>query len=788
MHGVSMRITSVVRVSVKDGTRPSTNTDERGGFSRFKGPPAKGVGLRVADSLTGNHPEDDFTLLETIRRSHSIIGKRIPFEPERRVMAAPVISISLNLSDESVGSSIPQVILIGSISVEVSVAPEVGAAVVASPARVREIDTHSSSEADPTESLLPPVSVAPMVSPFLCLEYSESNTEMSERHVSPTPHDAMLARWGSRVASRSSLPTTSTSEIPIAPIPPVSSDVVAPSTDIISPVDAPPRIHHSSSDHSSSGHSTSDHSLFGHSNSDHSSSGHSTSGHSSSRHTPPVTTNADSSIPSRFVYPPLARTSRYSEVYHRWRSAPLYTVYPPTTSESSARDSSFESSARPSRKRCWSPATTVPSSIPASRALVPSCADLLPPRKRFRDSISPEDSVEEDINADVLADIKADATAVKVAADMDVEARVDAGIGMEVDVGVDVEDEVKGEVESSDRGTMEVGVDVVDEIGIPDGMLMPDVIPLERVEEIETGQRELEARGLIASGERASLLEHVASLERSNARLRGTLMMESARADRFQRRMGFMERELRQIHGFCYYDRMRFRRVETFAARRLGFRPRYHDYHSLWYEPEAIEELINQRVEEALAAYEANRAAELAVESQSQNGDDDDNGNVRGNGNRKGGGNGDGNDEGNGNKNGRGNGNGNPNRNDRGVMPVAHKCTYHDLVKCQPLNFKGTEGVVGLTRWFEKMKTVFHISNCLEKYQVKYATCTPLNSALTWWNAHKRTIGLDAAFAMSWRELIKLMTEVYCPINEIQKMESELWNLTVKNNDLAAYT
>ncbi|GKF54586.1 hypothetical protein Tco_0164926 [Tanacetum coccineum] len=29
---------------------------------------------------------------------------------------------------------------------------------------------------------------------------------------------------------------------------------------------------------------------------------------------------------------------------------------------------------------------------------------------------------------------------------------------------------------------------------------------------------------------------------------------------------------------------------------------------------------------------------------------------------------------------------------------------------------------------------------------------------------------------------------MYCPRNEIQKMETELWNLTVKNNDLAAYT
>ncbi|GJX37529.1 putative reverse transcriptase domain-containing protein [Tanacetum coccineum] len=185
--------------------------------------------------------------------------------------------------------------------------------------------------------------------------------------------------------------------------------------------------------------------------------------------------------------------------------------------------------------------------------------------------------------------------------------------------------------------------------------------------------------------------------------------------------------------------------------------------------PEAIEELVNRRVEEALAAHEATRAANaLETENQSQNGSDGDSGNGNG-----------------GNGNGR---NENPYENVRGDRPVARECTYQDFMKCQPLNFKGTEGVVGLIRWFEKMETVFHISNCPEKSQVKYATCTLLDSALTWWNSHKRTIGTEAAFAMSWRELMKLMTEVYCPRNEIQKMETELWNLTVKNNDLTAYT
>ncbi|GJS79319.1 putative reverse transcriptase domain-containing protein [Tanacetum coccineum] len=41
---------------------------------------------------------------------------------------------------------------------------------------------------------------------------------------------------------------------------------------------------------------------------------------------------------------------------------------------------------------------------------------------------------------------------------------------------------------------------------------------------------------------------------------------------------------------------------------------------------------------------------------------------------------------------------------------------------------------------------------------------------------------------MMTRELMKLMTKVYCLRNEIQKMETELWNLSVKNNDIANYT
>ncbi|GJT02398.1 reverse transcriptase domain-containing protein [Tanacetum coccineum] len=114
--------------------------------------------------------------------------------------------------------------------------------------------------------------------------------------------------------------------------------------------------------------------------------------------------------------------------------------------------------------------------------------------------------------------------------------------------------------------------------------------------------------------------------------------------------------------------------------------------------------------------------------------------------------------------------------------------TYPDFMKCQPLNFKGTEGVVGLNQWLEKMESVFHISGCAVENQVKFATCTLLGAALTWWNGHVRTLGHDAAYAMTWGTFKKKLSDKYCPNGEIKKLEIELWNLKVKGNDVAAYT
>ncbi|GJT17253.1 hypothetical protein Tco_0875959 [Tanacetum coccineum] len=80
---------------------------------------------------------------------------------------------------------------------------------------------------------------------------------------------------------------------------------------------------------------------------------------------------------------------------------------------------------------------------------------------------------------------------------------------------------------------------------------------------------------------------------------------------------------------------------------------------------------------------------------------------------------------------------------------ATRECTYPDFMKCQPLNFKGTKGVVELTQWVEKMETVFRISNYSVENQVKFSTCTLLGNALTWWNSHVRIVGNDVAYAMT---------------------------------------
>nr|GEW26768.1 reverse transcriptase domain-containing protein [Tanacetum cinerariifolium] len=87
----------------------------------------------------------------------------------------------------------------------------------------------------------------------------------------------------------------------------------------------------------------------------------------------------------------------------------------------------------------------------------------------------------------------------------------------------------------------------------------------------------------------------------------------------------------------------------------------------------------------------------------------------------------------------------------RPVRPT-RECAYTNFLKCKPMNFKGTKGVVGLTQWFKRMVTIFNISNCAVKQQVKFATCTVHGVAITLW-----TVGHDVAYSDAVEFAIELV-------------------------------
>ncbi|GKE25144.1 hypothetical protein Tco_1436656, partial [Tanacetum coccineum] len=345
-------------------------------------------------------------------------------------------------------------------------------------------------------------------------------------------------------------------------------------------------------------------------------------------------------VSPRLCYPP-RRAPRRSEAFRRWCAAPLSTLYPPTTSESSSERPMHSSphSAGPSRKRCRSPVDSVSLSMPVTGSLAPTRANHLPPRKRFRDSYSSETSLEEDAEVGL--------TRIRV----DMELGIGDGDEVGDHVGIDHRDarvdtaEYEADVSAGDMA--EVGIDTItaplveEEIVEParedspdspdtrDGIFrsvkdMPvdlgDVVRdfyhhmsevrVDRIVEIETAQRRLEADQLIASGDRARMAEMIYSLRMLFWILRGIITMTNTRSG--------------MTHA-------------------------------------AIEEMIEQRVNAALESHQVNQNLELG----NGNGNGKNNRNENGNDNGDGNGNGNGNNNGNRNGNDNGDGNGNGNGNNR---------------------------------------------------------------------------------------------------------------------------
>ncbi|GJV91327.1 hypothetical protein Tco_1539140 [Tanacetum coccineum] len=316
-------------------------------------------------------------------------------------MAALAIAISSNSSDESMGSPPSRVILFGNIPIVIpptsvvaletsTIAPVISSAahvvettLVASPTGLYGLVPYSNS---PDEMSSPEhISPLPAISPFLCTDSSEA-PDSSVRPPSQDPYVAIVARWRSRA-------------IPFGR--PYRTHLNGPRKLLtvrkrVGPLTARRLAWRHASPRSSN-----------HGPSSSSSSSDSSPVYSSGLDAPDLAHSGSSTrdVSPRLGYPPRIAPRR-SEAFRRWCAAPLSTLYPSTTSESSSGDSSkrplhsSSHSVGPSRKRCRSPVDSVPSSTPVMGSLAPIRADRLPPHKRFRDSYLSEASIEEDTGID----------------------------------------------------------------------------------------------------------------------------------------------------------------------------------------------------------------------------------------------------------------------------------------------------------------------------------------------------------------------------------------------------
>ncbi|GJZ01764.1 hypothetical protein Tco_0519725 [Tanacetum coccineum] len=264
---------------------------------------------------------------------------------------------------------------------------------------------------------------------------------------------------------------------------------------------------------------------------------------------------------------------------------------------------SDSSSVSPSRKRSRSPAASVPLSSPTLGALPYAHADLLPSPKRIRspktvtdlegcseDSFEPYVPREAVLGVDFEDESSEPSRSRWTDLEMDVDVVRSDGINIDPETQAEINECIAYADALRDRGIdARVVVEAIDREEIKTGAIevmyetLGDLvkrfhdhtkeISVHRVQVIESVQRD-QGHMIVATGHQsADMLERIGELEQDNIRLRDMMDVASHRVARSQRRELHVQREMRQIRHFRFYDRMRIARLEACARRNF-------DYHS----------------------------------------------------------------------------------------------------------------------------------------------------------------------------------------------------------------
>ncbi|GJW17346.1 putative reverse transcriptase domain-containing protein [Tanacetum coccineum] len=89
----------------------------------------------------------------------------------------------------------------------------------------------------------------------------------------------------------------------------------------------------------------------------------------------------------------------------------------------------------------------------------------------------------------------------------------------------------------------------------------------------------------------------------------------------------------------------------------------------------------------------------------------------------------------------------------------------------------------------DSVATALEVQAATMVQKVLLASSTGLNELNQYFsvNSFAQLIGIEEAYKITWSEFKQLLIKKYCPQTEINKIEDEFYNLTVKGNDLKTY-
>jgi hypothetical protein len=115
-------------------------------------------------------------------------------------------------------------------------------------------------------------------------------------------------------------------------------------------------------------------------------------------------------------------------------------------------------------------------------------------------------------------------------------------------------------------------------------------------------------------------------------------------------------------------------------------------------------------------------------------------------------------------------------------------CSYQNFVACKPNEFKGERSVAIAMKWLEEVESILKLCDCTKENLVNFATQLLEDDAFYWWKTIIASRAKDPDYVMGWEEFVEIFTKRFCPESEMEKIEAEFLQLTMKGLEVQEFT